>query len=49
MVCEQSKPISSSEMAAFRSLKDASGHTLNDNYRPVQALNERLLRTNILN
>ena len=49
MVCEQPKPISSSEMAAFRSLKDASGNTLNDNYRPVQALNQRLLRTNILN
>jgi len=48
MVCEKPKPISSSEMAAFRSLKDASGHTLNDNYRPVQALNQRLLRTNIL-
>ena len=49
MVCDQVMPISSSEMEAFRSLKDAAGHTLNDNYRPVQELNQRLLRTNILN
>lgn len=47
MVCDEPIYVTTSEMEAFRSLCDSAGNSLSDNYRPVQKLNQRILRTNI--